>query len=97
MFYENHKELVIKIIEHAVKDWRILEEKRENDFCDQDHENICKGKWECGHEELVAFFTSPWFNHICDNLGIVSESIRNELRVTQSNTRRIQKDNPATV
>jgi len=81
VLFENYKELVIKIIEHAVKDWRILE-TREEDFCDQDHETVCKDKWENGREELVAFFTSPWFDHMCDHIGIIPDSVRDELGIS---------------
>jgi hypothetical protein len=61
-----HK-LLVDIVYHAIKDWRIVENGCERRYADDDHRAFCNTKgYGTGREELENFFDSTWFYRICD-------------------------------
>jgi hypothetical protein len=67
-----HK-LLVDVVYHAIKDWRVLDSKCEQRYADDDHRALCNSKgYETGREELEHFFDSLWFYRICDEFEDLS-------------------------
>ena len=65
--------LIEDIVYHAIKDLEVLNEDVGRIYVDDDHRAICntRGFYD-GRDELMSFFGSPWFYHICDEFVDIS-------------------------
>lgn len=77
--------LLVDIVYHAQKDLEALRVGGDefSDYVDDDHRAFCNSRgFVNGEEELVTFFRSHWFRHICDNfVDITADEILTALDV----------------
>ncbi len=73
--------MLVDIVYHAVKDYRILKGNAGMLYADDDHRTLCnKSGFDSGLEELEDFFESDWFQRICDEFDdLTADQILDEI------------------